>query len=60
MSSEQTSKFIHNFKKGDIVHFHARTLCEQPLEMVETSAPAIVFYPAGSLGEQIESEGGEA
>jgi len=26
MSSEQTSKFIHNFKKGDIVHFHARTL----------------------------------
>lgn len=23
MSSEQTSKFIHNFKKGDIVHFHA-------------------------------------
>lgn len=28
MSSEQTSKFIHNFKKGDIVHFHgARFEC---------------------------------
>lgn len=26
----------------------------------ETSAPAIVFYPSGSLGEPIESEGGEA
>lgn len=24
----------------------------------ETSVPAIVFYPAGSLGEAIESEGG--
>lgn len=33
---------------------------EQPLEMVGTSAPAIVFYPAGSLGEYVESEGGEA
>lgn len=28
MSSEQTSKFIHNFKKGDIVHCHgARFEC---------------------------------
>ena len=28
MSSEQTSKFIHNFKKGDIVHFYgARFEC---------------------------------
>lgn len=26
----------------------------------ETSAPAIVFYPSGSLGEPVESEGGEA
>lgn len=26
----------------------------------DTSAPAIVFYPAGSLGESVESEGGEA
>lgn len=24
----------------------------------ETAVPAIVFYPAGSLGEQVESEGG--
>lgn len=27
---------------------------EQPLEMVESSAPAIVFYPAGSLGEEVQ------
>jgi len=26
----------------------------------ETGVPAIVFYPAGSLGEPVESEGGEA
>lgn len=26
----------------------------------EASVPAIVFYPAGSLGEEVESEGGEA
>lgn len=26
----------------------------------DTSAPAIVFYPAGSLGEAVDSEGGEA
>jgi hypothetical protein len=26
----------------------------------DTSAPAIVFYPAGSLGEAIDPEGGEA
>lgn len=26
----------------------------------QTSAPAIVFYPAGSLGEAVESEGGES
>lgn len=29
-------------------------------QMNETSAPAIVFYPAGSLGEYVESEGGES
>lgn len=28
---------------------------EQAPEMVETSAPAIVFYPAGSLGEEVNS-----
>jgi hypothetical protein len=27
---------------------------EQPLDMVETTAPAIVFYPAGSLGEEVQ------
>lgn len=27
-------------------------------QMIETSAPAIVFYPAGSLGEAVETEGG--
>ncbi len=32
---------------------------EHQLNMV-TSAPAIVFYPSGSLGEPVESEGGEA
>lgn len=32
---------------------------EQSLDMV-TSAPAIVFYPAGSLGEYVDSEGGAA
>lgn len=26
----------------------------------ETSTPAIVFYPSGSLGEPVESEGGES
>lgn len=26
----------------------------EPTEMVETSAPAIVFYPAGSLGEEVQ------
>lgn len=34
---------------------------EHHLNMVnETSVPAIVFYPAGSLGEAVGSEGGEA
>ena len=28
---------------------------EQPLEMVESSAQDIVFYPAGSLGEEVHS-----
>lgn len=28
---------------------------EQPLDMVETTAPALIFYLAGSLGEAVES-----
>lgn len=31
-----------------------------PYVLRETAVPAIVFYPAGSLGEPVESEGGEA
>lgn len=26
----------------------------------ETAVPDLIFYPAGSLGEAVESEGGEA
>ncbi len=48
--SKEASRAIASVKGDHIEH---------QLNMV-TSAPAIVFYPAGSLGESVESEGGEA
>ena len=31
-----------------------KNLCGDSTNMVETSVPAIVFYPAGSLGEEVQ------
>ena len=56
MSSEQTSKFIHNFKKGDIVHFHgARFECSEFKAIAEANARLIAAAPE-LLDELIEQD----
>lgn len=44
----------------DLCREYGRACDPYPGQDAETSVPAIVFYPAGSLGEQVESEGGAA
>lgn len=40
--------------EGAAERIDMQTLTIRGLDMVETSVPAIVFYPAGSLGEEVQ------
>lgn len=54
---------IHNTANAAIASVkadHFRGVTKMIDEASETSIPAIVFYPAGSLGEPVDSEGDEA
>lgn len=44
----------------DLCMEYGRACDQYPGEEADTSAPSIVFYPAGSLGEAVDSEGGAA